>query len=142
MKNNWRIYLNGRGYRHCRPFLNFLKGEATERAAEMMKQFNGGETLPPQVKKDKNGNPFIFVNDLLPLKGKLIGTNIHNMEKLKLTTWFKNEVVAFGEVNKYLETLKKEEQERIKKYGWGQFWLYDCKNVETHLKKLGLEKWS
>lgn len=25
MKNNWRIYLTGRGYRHCRPFLDWIR---------------------------------------------------------------------------------------------------------------------
>ena len=100
MKNNWRIYLNGRGYRHCRPFLDWCK------------------TLP-EVKEDRKGNKYIFVNDLLKYKGQLVGTNLHNKTRLNWQIWLKNEVVAFDEVNNFITglNLPAEIMEKIRVYG-------------------------
>ena len=88
MKNNWRIYLNGRGYRHCRPFLDWCK------------------TLP-EVKEDRKGNKYIFVNDLLKYKGQLVGTNLHNKTRLNwqiLDSNFKKE-----ELKVFFKTVSLEE---------------------------------
>ena len=124
--NNWRIYLNGRGYRHCRPFLDWCK--------EL-----------PEVKTDKKGNKFIFVSDLLKYKGKLVGTNLHNQTRLNWMTWFKNEVVAFSEVDKFIKSLNLSDVllESIKTYGIAGTLNSNFKKEELKelFKTISLEKW-
>ena len=126
MKNNWRIYLNGRGYRHCRPFLDWCK------------------TLP-EVKEDRKGNKYIFVNDLLKYKGQLVGTNLHNKTRLNWQTWLKNEVVAFDEVNNFIAglNLSAEIMEKIRIYGVAGTLYSNFKNEELKkfFKTVGLEEW-
>lgn len=126
MKNNWRIYLNGRGYRHCRPFLDWCK------------------TLP-EVKEDRKGNKYIFVNDLLKYKGQLVGTNLHNQTCLNWQTWLKNEVVAFDEVNNFIAglNLSAEIMEKIRIYGVAGTLYSNFKNEELKkfFKTVGLEEW-
>lgn len=126
MKNNWRIYLNGRGYRHCRPFLDWCK------------------TLP-EVKEDRKGNKYIFVNDLLKYKGQLVGTNLHNQTRLNWQTWLKNEVVAFDEVNNFIAglNLSAEIMEKIRIYGVAGTLYSNFKNEELKkfFKTVGLEEW-
>ena len=126
MKNNWRIYLNGRGYRHCRPFLDWCK------------------TLP-EVKEDRKGNKYIFVNDLLKYKGQLVGTNLHNQTRLNWQTWLKNEVVAFDEVNNFIAglNLSAEIMEKIRIYGVAGTLYSNFKNEELKVffKTVGLEEW-
>lgn len=124
--NNWRIYLNGRGYRHCRPFLDWCK--------EL-----------PEVKLDRKGNKFIFVSDLLKYKGKLVRSNKRNGGKLSWMTWFKNEVIAFSEVDKFISSLNlsSEMLEKIKTYGIAGTLSSNFKNEELRdlFKTIGLEKW-
>lgn len=126
MKNNWRIYLNGRGYRHCRPFLDWCK------------------TLP-EVKEDRKGNKYIFVNNLLKYKGQLVGTNLHNQTRLNWQTWLKNEVVAFDEVNNFIAglNLSAEIMEKIRIYGVAGTLYSNFKNEELKkfFKTVGLEEW-
>lgn len=126
MKNNWRIYLNGRGYRHCRPFLDWCK------------------TLP-EVKEDRKGNKYIFVTDLLKYKGQLVGTNLHNQTRLNWQTWLKNEVVAFDEVNNFIAglNLPAEIMEKIRIYGVAGTLYSNFKNEELKeiFKIVGLEEW-
>lgn len=126
MKNNWRIYLSGRGYRHCRPFLDWCK--------EL-----------PEVKEDRKGNKYIFVNDLLKYKGQLVGTNLHNQTRLNWQTWFKNEVVAFDEVNNFIAglNLPSEIIEKIRIYGVAGTLNSNFKNEELKgfFKTVGLEEW-
>lgn len=126
MKNNWRIYLNGRGYRHCRPFLDWCK------------------TLP-EVKEDRKGNKYIFVTDLLKYKGQLVGTNLHNQTRLNWQTWLKNEVVAFDEVNNFIAglNLSAEIMEKIRIYGVAGTLYSNFKNEELKkfFKTVGLEEW-
>lgn len=124
--NNWRIYLNGRGYRHCRPFLDWCK-ELSE------------------VKTDRKGNKFIFVSDLLKYKGQLVGTNKHNVSRLNWMNWFKNEVVAFNEVDKFIVSLNlsAEIMEKIRIYGVAGTLNSNFKKEELRelFKIVGLEKW-
>ena len=124
--NNWRIYLNGKGYRHCRPFLDWCK--------EL-----------PEVKTDKKGNKFIFVSDLLKYKGKLVGTNLHNQTRLNWMVWFKNEVVAFSEVDKFIKSLNlsAEMLEKIKTYGIAGTLSSNFSGEELRaiFEIIGLEKW-
>lgn len=124
--NNWRIYLNGRGYRHCRPFLDWCKDL-------------------PEVKYDRKGNKFMFVFDLLKYKGQLVGNNKRNSGKLSWMTWFKNEVVAFSEVDKFISSLNlsSEMLEKIKTYGIAGTLSSNFKNEELRklFKTIGLEKW-
>lgn len=126
MKNNWRIYLSGRGYRHCRPFLDWCK--------EL-----------PEVKEDRKGNKYIFVNDLLKYKGQLVGTNLHNQTRLNWQDWFKNEVVAFDEVNNFIAglNLPSEIIEEIRIYGVAGTLYSNFKNEELKgfFKTVGLEEW-
>lgn len=126
MKNNWRIYLTGRGYRHCRPFLDWCK--------EL-----------PEVKEDRKGNKYIFVNDLLKYKGQLVGTNLHNQTRLNWQTWLKNEVVAFDEVNNFIAglNLPAEIMEKIKIYGVATTLDSNFKKEELKeiFKTVGLEEW-
>jgi len=126
MKNNWRIYLSGRGYRHCRPFLDWCK--------EL-----------PEVKSDKKGNKYIFVNDLLKYKGQLVGTNLHNQTRLNWQTWLKNEVVAFDEVNNFIAGLNLPAKiiEKIRIYGVAGTLYSNFKNEELKgfFKTVGLEEW-
>ena len=126
MKNNWRIYLNGRGYRHCRPFLDWCK------------------TLP-EVKEDRKGNKYIFVTDLLKYKGQLVGTNLHNQTRLNWQIWLKNEVVAFDEVNNFIAglNLSAEIMEKIRIYGVAGTLYSNFKNEELKkfFKTVGLEEW-
>lgn len=126
MKNNWRIYLNGRGYRHCRPFLDWCK--------EL-----------PEVKEDRKGNKYIFVTDLLKYKGQLVGTNLHNQTRLNWQTWLKNEVVAFDEVNNFIAglNLSAEIMEKIRIYGVAGTLYSNFKNEELKkfFKTVGLEEW-
>ena len=126
MKNNWRIYLNGRGYRHCRPFLDWCK------------------TLP-EVKEDRKGNKYIFVNDLLKYKGQLVGTNLHNKTRLNWQIWLKNEVVAFDEVNNFITglNLPAEIMEKIRVYGISTTLDSNFKKEELKVffKTVGLEEW-
>ena len=126
MKNNWRIYLNGRGYRHCRPFLDWCK------------------TLP-EVKEDRKGNKYIFVNNLLKYKGQLVGTNLHNQTRLNWQTWLKNQVVAFDEVNNFISglNLPAEIMEKIKIYGVATTLDSNFKKEELKeiFKTVGLEEW-
>lgn len=126
MKNNWRIYLSGRGYRHCRPFLDWCK--------EL-----------PEVKEDRKGNKYIFVNDLLKYKGQLVGTNLHNQTRLNWQTWLKNEVVAFDEVNNFIAglNLPAEIMEKIKIYGVATTLDSNFKKEELKeiFKTVGLEEW-
>ena len=126
MKNNWRIYLTGRGYRHCRPFLDWCK------------------TLP-EVKEDRKGNKYIFVNDLLKYKGQLVGTNLHNKTRLNWQIWLKNEVVAFDEVNNFIAglNLSAEIMEKIRIYGVAGTLYSNFKNEELKkfFKTVGLEEW-
>lgn len=126
MKNNWRIYLNGRGYRHCRPFLDWCK------------------TLP-EVKEDRKGNKYIFVTDLLKYKGQLVETNLHNQTRLNWQTWLKNEVVAFDEVNNFIAGLNfsAEIMEKIRIYGVAGTLYSNFKNEELKkfFKTVGLEEW-
>ena len=126
MKNNWRIYLTGRGYRHCRPFLDWCK------------------TLP-EVKKDRKRNRYIFVNDLLKYKGQLVGTNLHNKTRLNWQTWLKNEVVAFDEVNNFITglNLPAEIMEKIRVYGISTTLDSNFKKEELKVffKTVGLEEW-
>lgn len=126
MRNNWRIYLNGRGYRHCRPFLDWCK------------------TLP-EVKEDRKGNKYIFVTDLLKYKGQLVGTNLHNQTRLNWQTWLKNEVVAFDEVNNFIAglNLSAEIMEKIRIYGVAGTLYSNFKNEELKkfFKTVGLEEW-
>ena len=126
MKNNWRIYLNGRGYRHCRPFLDWCK------------------TLP-EVKEDRKGNKYIFVNNLLKYKGQLVGTNLHNQTRLNWQTWLKNEVVAFDEVNNFIAglNLSAEIMEKIRVYGISTTLDSNFKKEELKVffKTVGLEEW-
>ena len=126
MKNNWRIYLTGRGYRHCRPFLDWCK------------------TLP-EVKKDRKRNRYIFVNDLLKYKGQLVGTNLHNKTRLNWQTWLKNEVVAFDEVNNFITglNLPAEIMEKIRVYGISTTLDSNFKKEELKVffKTAGLEEW-
>lgn len=126
MRNNWRIYLNGRGYRHCRPFLDWCK------------------TLP-EVKEDRKGNKYIFVNNLLKYKGQLVGTNLHNQTRLNCQTWLKNEVVAFDEVNNFIAglNLSAEIMEKIRIYGVAGTLYSNFKNEELKkfFKTVGLEEW-
>ena len=126
MKNNWRIYLNGRGYRHCRPFLDWCK------------------TLP-EVKEDRKGNKYIFVNNLLKYKGQLVGTNLHNQTRLNWQTWLKNQVVAFDEVNNFITglNLPAEIMEKIRVYGISTTLDSNFKKEELKVffKTAGLEEW-
>ena len=126
MKNKWRIYLTGRGYRHCRPFLDWCK--------EL-----------PEVKEDRKGNKYIFVNDLLKYKGQLVGTNLHNQTHLNWQTWLKNEVVAFDEVNNFIAglNLPAEIMEKIKIYGVATTLDSNFKKEELKeiFKTVGLEEW-
>ena len=126
MKNNWRIYLNGRGYRHCRPFLDWCK------------------TLP-EVKEDRKGNKYIFVNDLLKYKGQLVGTNLHNKTRLNWQIWLKNEVVAFDEVNNFITglNLPAEIMEKIRVYGISTTLDSNFKKEELKIffKTVSLEEW-
>ncbi|WP_338939544.1 hypothetical protein KST07_02700 [Fusobacterium nucleatum] len=126
MKNNWRIYLNGRGYRHCRPFLDWCK------------------TLP-EVKEDRKGNKYIFVNNLLKYKGQLVGTNLHNQTRLNWQTWLKNQVVAFDEVNNFISglNLPAEIMEKIRVYGISTTLDSNFKKEELKVffKTVGLEEW-
>ena len=126
MRNNWRIYLSGRGYRHCRPFLDWCK------------------TLP-EVKEDRKGNKYIFVNELLKYKGQLVGTNLHNQSRLNWQTWLKNEVVAFEEVNNFIAglNLPAEIMEKIKIYGVATTLDSNFKKEELKeiFKTVGLEEW-
>lgn len=126
MKNNWRIYLNGRGYRHCRPFLDWCK------------------TLP-EVKEDRKGNKYIFVTDLLKYKGQLVGTNLHNQTRLNWQTWLKNEVVAFDEVNNFITglNLPAEIMEKIRVYGISTTLDSNFKKEELKVffKTVSLEEW-
>lgn len=126
MKNNWRIYLTGRGYRHCRPFLDWCK--------EL-----------PEVKEDRNGKKYIFVNDLLKYKGQLVGTNLHNQTRLSWQDWFKNEVVAFDEVNNFIAglNLPAEIMEKIRVYGISTTLDSNFKKEELKVffKTVGLEEW-
>ncbi|WP_338943686.1 hypothetical protein KST27_01035 [Fusobacterium nucleatum] len=126
MKNNWRIYLNGRGYRHCRPFLDWCK------------------TLP-EVKEDRKGNKYIFVNDLLKYKGQLVGTNLHNKTRLNWQIWLKNEVVAFDEVNNFITglNLPAEIMEKIRVYGISTTLDSNFKKEELKVffKTVSLEEW-
>lgn len=126
MKNNWRIYLTGRGYRHCRPFLDWCK------------------TLP-EVKKDRKRNRYIFVNDLLKYKGQLVGTNLHNKTRLNWQTWLKNEVVAFDEVNNFITglNLPAEIMEKTRVYGISTTLDSNFKKEELKVffKTAGLEEW-
>ena len=126
MKNNWRIYLTGRGYRHCRPFLDWCK------------------TLP-EVKKDRKRNRYIFVNDLLKYKGQLVGTNLHNKTRLNWQTWLKNEVVAFDEVNNFITglNLPAEIMEKIRVYGISTTLDSNFKKEELKVffKTVSLEEW-
>ena len=126
MKNNWRIYLTGRGYRHCRPFLDWCK--------EL-----------PEVKEDRNGKKYIFVNDLLKYKGQLVGTNLHNQTRLSWQDWFKNEVVAFDEVNNFIAglNLPAEIMEKIRVYGISTILDSNFKKEELKVffKTVGLEEW-
>ena len=126
MKNNWRIYLTGRGYRHCRPFLDWCK------------------TLP-EVKEDRKGNKYIFVNDLLKYKGQLVGTNLHNKTRLNWQIWLKNEVVAFDEVNNFITglNLPAEIMEKIRVYGISTTLDSNFKKEELKVffKTVSLEEW-
>ena len=126
MKNNWRIYLTGRGYRHCRPFLDWCK------------------TLP-EVKEDRKGNKYIFVNDLLKYKGQLVGTNLHNQTRLNWQIWLKNEVVAFDEVNNFITglNLPAEIMEKIRVYGISTTLDSNFKKEELKVffKTVSLEEW-
>lgn len=126
MKNNWRIYLTGRGYRHCRPFLDWCK------------------TLP-EVKEDRKRNRYIFVNDLLKYKGQLVGTNLHNKTRLNWQTWLKNEVVAFDEVNNFITglNLPAEIMEKIRVYGISTTLDSNFKKEELKVffKTVSLEEW-
>lgn len=126
MKNNWRIYLTGRGYRHCRPFLDWCK------------------TLP-EVKKDRKRNRYIFVNNLLKYKGQLVGTNLHNKTRLNWQTWLKNEVVAFDEVNNFITglNLPAEIMEKIRVYGISTTLDSNFKKEELKVffKTVSLEEW-
>jgi hypothetical protein len=124
--SNWRIYLNGRGYRHCRPFLDWCK------------------TLP-EVKEDRKGNKYIFVNNLLKYKGQLVGTNLHNQTRLNWQTWLKNQVVAFDEVNNFISglNLPAEIMEKIRVYGISTTLDSNFKKEELKVffKTVGLEEW-
>ena len=126
MKNNWRIYLTGRGYRHCRPFLDWCK------------------TLP-EVKEDRKRNKYIFVNDLLKYKGQLVGTNLHNKTRLNWQIWLKNEVVAFDEVNNFITglNLPAEIMEKIRVYGISTTLDSNFKKEELKVffKTVSLEEW-
>lgn len=126
MKNNWRIYLTGGGYRHYRPFLDWCK--------EL-----------PEVKEDRKGNKYIFVTDLLKYKGQLVGTNLHNQTRLNWQTWLKNEVVAFDEVNNFIAglNLPAEIMEKIKIYGVATTLDSNFKKEELKeiFKTVGLEEW-
>ena len=127
MKNNWRIYLSGRGYRHCRPFLDWCK------------------TLP-EVKEDRKGNKYIFVNDLLKYKGQLVGTNLHNKTRLSWRTWFLNQVIAFNEVDKFIESLNLSQEviEDLKRYKLAEFTFgnfFTNKELKEIFKTAGLEEW-
>ena len=126
MRNNWRIYLNGRGYRHCRPFLDWCK------------------TLP-EVKEDRKGNKYIFVNNLLKYKGQLVGTNLHNQTRLNWQTWLKNQVVAFDEVNNFITglNLPAEIMEKIRVYGISTTLDSNFKKEELKVffKTVSLEEW-
>lgn len=125
-KNNWRIYLNGRGYRHCRPFLDWIRENVS-------------------LRTDKKGNEYIFVSDLLKHKGQLIGTNLHNKTRLNWMSWFKNEVVAFDEVNNFIAglNLPAEIMEKTKVYGVACTLDSNFKKEElkTFFKTVGLEEW-
>lgn len=126
MKNNWRIYLTGRGYRHCRPFLDWTKQNVS-------------------LRTDRNGKEYIFVNDLLKYKGQLVGTNLHNQTRLSWQDWFKNEVVAFDEVNNFIAglNLPVEIIEKIRIYGAGCILNSKFKKEElkAFFKTVGLEEW-
>lgn len=127
MRNNWRIYLNGRGYRHCRPFLDWCK------------------TLP-EVKEDRKGNKYIFVNNLLKYKGQLVGTNLHNKTRLNWQIWLKNEVVAFDEVNNFITGLNLPAEiimEKIRVYGISTTLDSNFKKEELKVffKTVSLEEW-
>ena len=100
MKNNWRIYLYGRGLGHYRPFLRWCE----ERVEE-------GE-LP--LRKDRNGRKFILINDLLPYKGKIVGTK-HNEKRCDLATFLHDGVVAFGQVKQLAEKILDDGNPIIKK---------------------------
>lgn len=86
VKNNWRIYLEGRGAGGYRPFL-------------------GWALYHMPVQKDRNGKRFIWVRDLIQFKGQDYGTNRHNVRTMTLLSWFSDEVVAFGEVKKFWDAI-------------------------------------
>ena len=132
MKNNWRIYLTGRGLGGHRPFLNWVKNNI-------------------ELKSDRNGCKFIFVSDLVPYIGKPVGTNIHNSAPLDITDWFDDKIVAFGEVDKFIESIKEELGEvrynAYKRSGASQLWIHEFKKKDIEekrrlLSKVGLEDWA
>ena len=84
--NKMRIYLSGRGLGHYRPLLDGLKKQV-ERGA-----------LP--FRENRNRNQFVFLDDLLSLKGEIVGTNIHNGMSVDLYTLLQDGVIAFGAVKK------------------------------------------
>jgi len=136
MRNNWRIYLNGRGLGGYRPFLEWVKKNV-------------------KLRTDRNGHQFIFVNDLLPYKGKMVGTNIHNSNYLNISTWFNSKLIAFKEADKFVEMILigeelNDHQKKVvsKNYPMydhiNQLWLYDSKAEERRkwLSSVGLEDWA
>lgn len=136
MKNNWRIYLTGKGLGGYRPFLEWVKKNM-------------------KLRTDRNGYQFIFVNDLLPYKGKMVGTNIHNSNYLNISTWFNSKLIAFKEADKFVEMLLTGEElnDRQRKVisedypmydHMNQLWLYDSKVDERRkwLSSVGLEDWA
>jgi len=134
-KNNWRIYLYTRGLGHYRPFLRWCE-----------KQVEEGE-LP--LRKDKNGRKFIFVNDLLPYKDKVVG--IKHKERCDLATFLHDGVVAFGEVKRLSQKILNDGNPIIKKkfaayldtqlpnVGYVCIWIPDI--VKPYLDEVGLGEW-
>mgnify|MGYP000039720709 CR=1 FL=1 len=130
VKNNWRIYLEGRGAGTFRPFL-------------------GWALRHMDVHKDRNGKRFIWVRDLIKYKGQDYGTNIHNVRTMKLLSWFSNEVVAFGEVKKFWDSVpdkyfaKRDARKYFRENNFIELFrtswsTEDCRKL---LSRVGLEDW-
>jgi len=135
MKNNWRIYLCGRGLGGHRPFLRWCKNAVEE--GKLPKRF------------DRNGKPYIFVNDLLPYKGQRVGGV--NTGSINMFNFLHEGIIAFGEVKKMSNRILQDGAKNIKPNyaklleaelpNLGYVASYNIKGVEPYLREVGLEEW-